>query len=304
MMPDMENVGTIIPGEQLPPGAQETVEHDQNTVDSGASDIETRARAMGWVAQDEFRGDPARWRPAEEFVQRGENEMPLLRENLRRTTDQLTQLQERLARQEREHKDSITRIERMSAAALTRQREQLEASYAAGMRNAAAAGDIDQYQRIESAKAAALSNFDQEAAEVRAQPKAEPPPQGQAPSPEYISKVDSWAQRNVWYKTDPELHHIANGYSAFLAQQNPGISLDENMRMTEAHIRKRYADRLGSAPGGPAPVEGGGGRMGTTMGRGKGWNDLPEDARRIASKQIKEGLFKDQNDFAAEYWRQ
>lgn len=34
--------------------------------------IEERARAQGWVPKEEFKGDQARWRPAEEFVKRGE----------------------------------------------------------------------------------------------------------------------------------------------------------------------------------------------------------------------------------------
>lgn len=303
MSMEQENVGTIIPGEQLPPGAQETVEHDQNTVDAGATDVETRARAMGWVDKDEFRGDPARWRPADEFVQRGENEMPLLRENLRRTTDQLTELQTRLSRQEQEFKGTVQRIERMSDTALKRQREQLEESYAAAMRNAAASGDLERYQQLETGKAVAISNFDQQASEAREQPKP-PPSAPQGPTPEYTTKVESWAQRNAWYKTDPELHNVANGYSAFLTQMNPNITLDDNLAQTESYMKKRFADKFGAAPSGPAAVEGGGSRMSGTVGRGKGWNDLPADAREQAKKFIREGLFKDESDYAKDYWSQ
>ena len=52
---------------------------------SGAPDdvpeVETRARALGWTDKDSFRGDPNKWIPADEFVRRGEEVMPILRQN-------------------------------------------------------------------------------------------------------------------------------------------------------------------------------------------------------------------------------
>ena len=38
-----------------------------------ASDpYELEAREQGWKPQDEYEGDPNKWRPAKEFVERGE----------------------------------------------------------------------------------------------------------------------------------------------------------------------------------------------------------------------------------------
>jgi hypothetical protein len=298
-MEQQENLGTVVPGEELPPGQQETVSETPNTENT---EVETRARAMGWRPQDEFNGDPSKWRSAEEFVQRGENDLPVLRENLRRMTSQVTDLQSRLSRQDQDHKATVQRIEKMSDTALQRQRDQLESSYANAMRTAAANGDIEQYQRLENGKAAAITEFDQQVSEVRAPVKTQPEPPAQ--NPDYKSKVDAWTQRNPWFNTDPEMFHAATAHSKFLAQMNPGITLDDNLSQTETYMRKRYADKFSSGGGGPAPVEGGRSRAPLSSARGKGWNELPADAQAQGRKFIRDGLFKDEADYAKEYHSQ
>lgn len=299
---EQENFGTIIPGEEIPPN---TVADTPDT-ETQSPDIESRARAMGWRPQEEFNGDPNKWRSAEEFVAKGENDLPVLRENLRRTTDQLTQLQSRLAKQDQDFKSTISRIERMSDAALQRQKETLEASYQAAMRNAAANGDVETYDRLDVNRRHAVSEFDTQLAEVRRPVETEQPASQARPEPtaDEQARIQGWINRNPWYKTDIELNHIATAYSSFLTQQNPSMGLDDNLKQTEAHMRKRYADRFGAVSADPPAVEGGGTRMTASASRGKGWNDIPSDARAQAAKFIKEGLFKDQNDYAKEYWSQ
>ena len=85
---EKENVGTIVPGEEIP---ENTVVDTENT-ETPSPDIEARARAMGWRPQEEFNGDPAKWKPAEDFVAKGENDLPVLRENMRRMTSTITEL--------------------------------------------------------------------------------------------------------------------------------------------------------------------------------------------------------------------
>lgn len=301
-MDQLENVGTIIPGENVP---QDTPNTEPNT-ETQSPDIEARARAMGWRPQDEFRGDPGNWRSAEEFVSRGENEMPILRENLRRTTDQVTELQSRLARQEQEFNTRVERLDRMGTAALDRQRADLERQWGNSMYNAAANGDMDAYRQLEQNRAASMAEFDRQAAEIKQPAKPEQTqPQGQPQmSTEDSTRIEGWIGRNPWFKSDGELNAVAVAYSGNLTRQNPALSLDDNLKQTEAYVRKRYADKFGMSSGGSAPVEGGAGAMPNSMGRGKGWNELPADARAQGAKFIKDGLFKDQNDYAKEYWSQ
>ena len=41
-------------------------------VEAPARDYEAEARDMGWVPQEEYRGDPQRWKPADQFDKDGE----------------------------------------------------------------------------------------------------------------------------------------------------------------------------------------------------------------------------------------
>lgn len=296
---EQENLGTIVPGEEIPANAVV----DTPEIETPSPDIEARARAMGWRPQEEFNGDPNKWKPAEDFVAKGENDLPVLRENLRRMTTTVTDLQARLARQDQDFKSTISRVEKMSETALQRQRQQLDDAWSNAMRNATANGDVDQYDRLEAGKRSAIDAFDRQISEVKAAP---PPPTPEvAPAEETAeqkAKIEGWMSRNPWYKTDPELNQIATSYSGYLTSQKPGMTLDENLKETEQWVRKRYADKFGTPASEPPAVEGGGSRMTASASRGKGWNDLPGDARAQGAKFIKEGLFKDQNDYAKEYW--
>lgn len=52
----------------------------ENVVDP--QEVEQEARKMGWVEEELWKGDPDKWRPAEEFVERGKNIVPILRDRL------------------------------------------------------------------------------------------------------------------------------------------------------------------------------------------------------------------------------
>jgi F0F1-type ATP synthase membrane subunit b/b' len=65
-----------------------TNDRDGVTRDDGAK-IEERARRIGWVPKDEFRGDPEKWAPADEFLERGERTLPILLERNRKIDDKL-----------------------------------------------------------------------------------------------------------------------------------------------------------------------------------------------------------------------
>ena len=44
-------------------------------------EVEQEALQLGWIPQDQFRGDPAKWTDAETFVTRGKEILPILRKN-------------------------------------------------------------------------------------------------------------------------------------------------------------------------------------------------------------------------------
>ena len=42
------------------------------------AETEDKARRLGWVPKEEFKGDPENWRSADEFMARGEQLLPIV----------------------------------------------------------------------------------------------------------------------------------------------------------------------------------------------------------------------------------
>jgi hypothetical protein len=61
---------------------EETPEQDSD------DDIEKASR-IGWTPKEHFKGDPEKWVSAKEFLKRGEERLPLVQAELRRTQDRL-----------------------------------------------------------------------------------------------------------------------------------------------------------------------------------------------------------------------
>lgn len=296
----MPSAGTAIPGESDPaPQINGGVTDGES--DSGGDDTESRARAMGWVPQEEFRGPSDKWRDAAEFVRKGEEDLPVVRERLRDTTRKLTQLEQRLQAREQEFSQNYGQLERMTTVALQRQREQINASYVAAQRQAVELGDVARFDQLRSDQQQALHNFDSDAYQARQAPRQQPQ---QGPAPEEVPIVTAWQRSNPWFLHDAEMNSVAQAAHVRIGRENPNMSLQENLEKTTAYVRQRYPERFPQQPMRQATVEGGS-RMAISSGaRSKGAADLPADARRQGEKFVREGLFKDMSEYAREFWSQ
>lgn len=294
------NDGIAIEGERTP-APQVTAEPAQ----AAGDDIESKARSQGWVPQDEWRGDPEKWRPADEFVKRGEELLPVALERSRTAERKAQELEARLAAKERETEEKLARLERMSTTALQRQREQLENAYRHAMREAVTSGDTQRFDQLERDRTTAVADFDKQFVE-QAQPQRQPGQPAPLP-PEIERQVSSWVQQNEWFNRDPELNQVAQIAHQRLLREKPGLSIAENLAETAKYVRQRYPDKFGTSERQIiAPmVESGGGRMAATSGsRAKGATDLPSDVRAVGERYVKQGLFKDLNEYAREYFAQ
>lgn len=292
--PAPDNAGTTIPGEGAPAPQPQVGGHD---------DVETRARAMGWRPKEEFNGPAENWRDAEEFVKRGEEEMPVLRERLRDSTRKVAEMEERLRRVEADSTDKLARVERMSVLALQRQRDSIAASYEAAMREAAGSADVQRYDQLQRDQQQALEGINRQISDA-VQPRQNG---GLQPLPAPVKQVvDSWVQENPWFERDPMLRSVAETYNHDLMRQYPGMDAAENLKRVKHFVQQKFPEKFGiTQRQGSATVEGGA-RMPSGAGpRVKGWDDLPADVRAIGERQItRDKLFKDKSEFARMYWEQ
>ena len=241
------------------------------------AELEGRARRMGWRPKEEFRGDPHRWTDAQSFIERGEAELPVLRERYRTLDDRFARSEGEL-RQTRDQVSEMTKVlnefrdfsARAEQRAYSKARSELERQ----MEDAAAGADQAGYRRAK-AEFDALEPPKPVAAVAETPPKKEEAPPAQRVEP----VVQSWVQENEWFNRDPILNAYATARHGQLLTEKPGLSLSENLAEVRREVIDRFPDKFGNpkrerpqvvaTPASPPPRKQG----------GKTFEDLPVEAR-------------------------
>lgn len=256
--------------------------------DDGLQAVEADARKQGWVPRGEFRGDPSDWTPAEEYVRMGDPKY--LRKALKDTRKAVSRLQESLQQKDQEFGERLDRFERMNKA----QRAKLYTDIEAARRQAVEDGDTKRYDQLNQTEAAL---YEQEEAASKPSPKTakvDEPPQ----------EVKDWVDANPWFVKDKALNKAAQGIHEQLMDEEPHLTVAENLVRTRTEIIKRFPEKFGKGarPGGNghSPVEGGQ-RIPAAKG-GKSWAEIPSDDKKVIKRHIEEGLYKDQAEAAKAYW--
>jgi hypothetical protein len=237
---------------------------------------------MGWRPETEWSGPenrkPAKFLSADEYIERVQTEVPVLRERLRFYDDQVvksTKKVEELSGTINEQGVALKELLARSKAAEQKGYERAIIEKQAEMRAAVASADTAAYARAE-AEARALW----QAANTAAKPAAQPQPQ-QPPAPQVHPEVEAWIGRNQWFTRDKVLNVAATETHEAVTREMPGASESERLAETERRIKAEFPHKFGANPRRDAP-----GAVGTPSGersaqkKGKSASDLPEDARR------------------------
>lgn len=237
-------------------------------------DYEADARKMGWVPEEEFKGErrPVRFKTAQEFVEDTDHLSPHFKKLL---DEQTKGFEERLSRLDKSNKIAQQLLERQFQTDL--------AAITAAQKVAAKDGDDEEFDRLEAVK----SNL--------TKPDAQ-----DGPPPAFID----FKERNPWYEADVEMAEIADAYSQKLYRDNPKLPFEDNLKKTEAKIKATFPDKFKPKSNGHANVDGGSENGGdgprkTT----KGWSDLPPEAKKAWTgfdDRIKKSLTQDK--YAKQYW--
>lgn len=256
-------------------------------------EIESRARDMGWVPKDQFRGNPDSWRPADEFVRRGEEFLPIVRSSLEKERRRTAELEAQIATQRKEFDDRLRRLDKVSQAALQNQAAQLHARYNAAKREAASVGDVERYDRLNREHAEEFQRFE---SSVPAEPEPEKAPaKVPAMPPEVQQAVAVWTDRHAdWWDKDAELTDMAVNIHSTLLRNRPRMTIEQNLAEVEERMAAMYPGRIkkAAARSPAASLEGGSRQPGSMSPRGKGWADIPADDRKQGEQFItRDGLF-------------
>lgn len=238
-------------------------------------EIETRARRMGWAPKEEFRGDPARWKEAKEFLDRGENELPILRDRYRALEERSDKEIGGIKKQLDETLGVLKEFRDFSRTAEERAYKKAKDDLEARMEYAVGQADTDAFK-------AAKRDLDQLEA-----PKAAPKPEeARTTAPAVPVEITQFIADNPWFNNDPELRAYAGAVHDRIMRERPGVPLAEQLQEAKREVVARFPDKFSNprreqaaavtAPGGSSPRK-----------KGKGYDDLPGDAKKICDRFVK-----------------
>ncbi len=269
--------------------------------------IEEKARDMGWIPKEEFRGDPEKWRDAETFVERGENYLPIVQASERRLKGDLSKAEQTIATMQTQLAEATESIQALVEHNSKENRERMKASLEATRTQLVAAREAEDHATVQT-----LSEALDEQKEALAKAEVEPPKKepkqptreeqdaAMLASPEW----KEWIAENEWYGTDRRRTALAMGIADEL-KADPEVGKLKGKKFLDA-VSAEVEKTLGGPPK-RSKVESGGRVNGSEGGggdEGKSYSDLPQDARIACDADAKRlvGPNKAFKDLAS--WRQ
>jgi hypothetical protein len=253
----------------------------ENTDTPSLSDVEQRAVARGWTPKDQWKGNPADWRPADVWLDRGEmlGTIQHLREKVATTEKQVAEA----FKQGRElakarYEDELKLLREMKREAL---------------------------QEHDLVKADAIGEKIDDLKTKIAEPLPKPAPVDFTPPPEYSIFVE----RNPWYANpNNRLRYVADGIGLEFMKANPKASAADLYFFVEKEMQKEYPELYGKPKATPKapPQPEGGERTANAPSGGKGTTSaikasMNEMERSIMKTLVSQGVFKTEEEYLKEY---
>lgn len=238
--------------------APETNQEDTPVIVEQGSSYEDEAKAQGWKPKEEYEGDPDKWRPAKEFVERGElfGKIDSMGKELKETRKALKMLQEHHSKvKETEYNNALKELKAL-------QKQHLED------------GNSDGY--LEATELLTDLKAEQKAREV----VSENAPA--KPDPRFIT----WVNDNKWYQADATMREYADTVGLGYAQRNPGMDPQDVLAYVEKQVKTQFRDKfVNPNRTKPSAVEGT-----TTTPASKKSFDLTDDERKTMNTFIRAGV--------------
>lgn len=248
---------------------------------AAAAAVEAEAAKMGWTPKEQFKGDPAKWRPADEFVERGKNMLPIVQATVKRQATQIEELT-------RTVQDFASHMSKTEQRAYDRALVDLKAQRAAAI----AAGDGETFDKIDDAIVDLRKEAEAKAAKAAPAAKV-------GDDPVY----EEWEGRNTWLK-DPKMSAFGTAAANYLRSTGETAQGAEFLELVTKEVKAKFPDKFTNPRREAAPaVEG---AAPAARKGGKGYADMPADARAACDRMAKNGFSdaKQAADFKASFTKQ
>lgn len=238
------------------------------------NETETKARRLGWVPLEEFKGDPDKHRSAEEFLERGFNMLPLLQRDNDRLHRGMSRLEKRLEDQSRTFEEFQKFSEKAEERAYKRAKSELEAKRDSAIQNADTASAQQAIRELNALES------------DRPAPKTEPSKDNK-PAPDPV--FQDWMAENAWFTADPALQGYATKIFGQLEKTQPGVPPAQLLAETKKRVMDKFPEEFGINPRreAAAAVSTPSGGAAVSKKKGKTYEDLPAEAKRACDKFVK-----------------
>jgi hypothetical protein len=220
---------------------------------------EAEALKLGWVPKEKFRGNPERWVDAKAYVDRGNEVLPIVKAQLRKTEAELE-----------EFKKTSAEWRTFSEAHTERQVNEWKAKYEEAVRDKSAAltqGDGEKFVEAEARQK-------QLEAEKPQPPKTEAT---KGPDPEF----KAWLDENPWYVSDRKKRLKADLIGADLVQD--GLRGRALYDAVKERLEELEQDSTGTTRSGPQR----GGRTAASTKGARTYENLKPDYKDACDRFVK-----------------
>ena len=249
--------------------------------------IEQEAREMGWVPQEDFRGDTTKWRSAEEFVERGREILPILRKN-----------KEELLKSNRQLKAEIEEMKATFEDFKEYRKADKERVYKQAIQDLKSR----KVEALEANQAELVVEIDDAIAELKEeQAKPVQVESKKAEQPQVDPIFMDWLSDNEWFEKNTTLQYAANAAGAELLEENPGLKGRKFLDKVAERVKEQYPEKFGGRREAPPTVEGsqGGSR---SKPKKESYENMPQEAKSKCDSYVKQGLLT-REEYVTEYWR-
>ena len=220
------------------------------------SPTEQQAIEQGWVPKDQWKGDPEEWRPAKEFVERGE----------------LYKSIHELKRKDKQREAAVQALQRHHEHVFNKAYEQAMRDLKAEKRMAIREQDFEKLEEVETKIENLQTNRESEVKQLQVVQAATTPP---------VDPVfQAFLNKNTWYETDDSMKLEADIIGGHY--MNKGGTKEGLFTHVENEMKKRYPEKFGpvrkAAPNAVASVD----RTNKKAPKGDlTMNDVPESQRGV-----------------------
>lgn len=265
----------------LPPELLDDADHGGEQ-HQGPTESEVRAMRSGWQPKEKFKGNPEKWRPADQWNDRADEYIPIARAENRNLHDKVTKLEQELA----ESREVITASKQFMTGIEERARQHAIETLKGQRREA-----------LTNQDGAAFEEADEQIRKLET-PKVEDKPAPKQLPPEIASVVKRHSDEATWYNEDAELKSFADTVAETLRKQgfNPLASpeaADDFLTKIKDRTMRAYPEKFGRRPAGngKAPMfEPGGGQR--QQAGAKSFERMRPEFQQACDKMMGKGMFK------------